>query len=309
MKIVIAGGTGFLGEKLVDHWIAAGHAVVVLSRGGTSRARVVKWDARSDGEWMRELDGADVVVNLAGRSVDCRYTPENMKEMMDSRVQSTGAVGRAIARAERPPRVWLQMSTATIYAHTFGAPNDERTGVIGGRETDAPAYWKFSIDIAENWEKEQARAQTPRTRKVALRTAMVMGRNPDSVMGVLSRMTKLGLGGKIAGGGQYMSWIHEDDFARAMDFLIAREDIDGAVNICAPVPLTQGEFMRALRKELHMPIGLPATAWMVKLGAVFMRTDSELVIKSRRVIPRRLEEAGFQWRFDRWEDACHDLTH
>lgn len=308
MKIVIPGGTGFLGAKLADHWMKQGHEVVVLSRGGKSPARVVRWDAKNDGEWMKEIDGADVVVNLAGRSVNCRYTEENLKEMMDSRVNSTRAVGRAIARAAKPPPVWLQMSTATIYQHTYGAPNDEQHGVIGGHEPDVPAYWKISIDIAEAWEKELDAAPTPLTRKVALRTSMVMGREPKSVMGVLSRMSCLGLGGAIGDGRQFMSWIHEDDFARALDFLIEHKEMSGIVNICSNEPVPQREFMRTLRRELGAPIGLPAAKWMVTIGAVFMRTDTELVFKSRRVIPKRLLDAGFKLQFPKWEDACHNLV-
>lgn len=309
MKIVIAGGTGFLGEALVEHWMKSRvHDVVVLSRGGKSKARLVKWDGQGDGEWMQEIDGADVVVNLAGRSVNCRYTPENLKEMMDSRVLSTQAIGRAIAKAKNPPGVWLQMSTATIYAHTYGAANDEVSGVIGGAEPDAPAYWKISIDIATAWEKALAEAPTPGTRKVALRTAMVMGKNNESAFGILKKMSKLGVGGNIGGGKMYMSWIHEEDFCRAMDFLIERQDISGAVNVCSPNPLPQSEFMRTLRKKVGMPIGLPAAKWMVTVGAVFMRTDTELLFKSRRVVPKRLVDAGFKLRFPEWNEACGELV-
>lgn len=309
MKIVIAGGTGFLGEALVEHWMKSRvHDVVVLSRGGKSKARLVKWDGQGDGEWMQEIDGADVVVNLAGRSVNCRYNSENLKEMMDSRVLSTQAIGRAIAKAKNPPGVWLQMSTATIYAHTYGAANDEVSGVIGGAEPDAPAYWKISIDIATAWEKALAEAPTPGTRKVALRTAMVMGKNNESAFGILKKMSKLGVGGNIGGGKMYMSWIHEEDFCRAMDFLIERQDISGAVNVCSPNPLPQSEFMRTLGKKVGMPIGLPAAKWMVTVGAVFMRTDTELLFKSRRVVPKRLVDAGFKLRFPEWNEACGELV-
>lgn len=308
MKIVIAGGTGFLGEKLVQHWQSMRHDVVVLSRGGKSKTKIANWDGQSDGPWMKEIDGADIVVNLAGRSVNCRYTSENLKEMMDSRVLSTQAIGRAIAQAKNPPALWLQMSTATIYAHTFGPAHNEDSGVIGGQEPGVPAYWKISIDIAQAWEKALAEASTPRTRKVALRTAMVMGRAPHSVFGVLSQMSRLGLGGSIAGGGMYMSWIHEDDFARALDFFVEQQNLQGVFNICAPNPLPQKELMRTLRRQIGMPIGLPAASWMVKIGAVFMRTDAELLLKSRRVVPKRLLDSGFQFRFPQWEEACADLS-
>lgn len=308
MKIVIAGGTGFLGEKLVEHWLQKKYEVVVLARKGQSRARRVHWDGKSEGPWMQEIDGADVIVNLAGRTVNCRYTPENLKEMMDSRVFSTEVMGRAIAKAQKPPAVWLQMSTATIYAHTYATAHDEQTGVIGGLESDVPAYWKSSIDIALNWEKALDEAITPKTRKVALRTAMVMGRAPQSAFGILRKMTSLGLGGTIGDGRQYMSWIHEDDFARAMDFLIERTDIRGPVNICTPEPIPQKDFMLNLRQALKMPIGLPAAKWMVTLGAVVMRTDTELLFKSRKVVPKKLVEAGFKLQFPKWREASQDLV-
>src|SRR5687768_8304392 len=177
MKVVIPGGTGQIGRVLSRTLQARGDEVVVLSRGGTSKARVVQWDGATLGPWVDEIDGADVVINLAGRNVNCRYTDRNLKEMMSSRIDSTRVVGLAIEKAARPPRVWLQMSTATIYAHRFDAPNDELMGHIGGEEPDAPPYWKRSIEIAKAWERTQHEASTPHTRKVALRSAMVM--SPD----------------------------------------------------------------------------------------------------------------------------------
>lgn len=305
MKVVIPGGTGPVGAVLTRALLAQGHEVVVLSR--TPHPATVTWDGRTPGPWTAELDAADAVVNLAGRSVSCRYTPANLREMMDSRVDSARAIGAAIAAAKNPPRVWLQMSTATIYAHTHCAPNDE-SGTIGGTEPGVPAYWSYSVDIARAWERAQAEADTPATRKVALRTAMVMSRDKGSVFDVLLRMTRLGLGGPVAGGAQFMSWIHADDFARAVAFLIERDDIDGAVNVAAPGPLPQREFMRHLRAAAKVPIGLPATKWMAGLGAFAMRSDTELLLKSRRVIPRRLPEAGFDFAFPEWPAAAADLV-
>jgi uncharacterized protein (TIGR01777 family) len=314
MKVVIPGGTGAVGRVLARALAAGGHEAVILSRNADSRnasgagARTVPWDARTVGDWARELDGADAVVNLAGRSVSCRYTRENLAAMLSSRVESTRAVGLAIAEAARPPRVWLQMSTATIYAHRFDAPNDEATGRIGGDEPDAPAYWRTSIDIARAWEQAQADAPTPHTRKLALRTAMVMSPDRGSVLDVLLGLVRRGLGGPIAGGRQFMSWIHERDFARAVFFLIAREDLDGAVNLAAPGPLPQRAFMAALREAWGTRLGLPAAKWMVGIGAFFLRTDPELVLKSRRVTPGRLLEAGFAFDFPEWPDAARDLV-
>ena len=248
------------------------------------------------------------MINLAGRSVNCRYTQANMNAIMDSRVDSTRAVGEAIARASRPPRLWLQSSTATIYAHRFDAPNDEFTGIIGGLEPGVPAYWKWSIDVAQAWEKTQADANTPHTRKVAMRAAMVMSPDRGGIFDTLLRLVKLGLGGKAGSGRQYVSWVHETDFVDAVRWIIAHEQLSGPVNIAAPNPLPYVEFMRTLRRAAGVPIGLPATEWMLKLGAILMRTDVELILKSRRVISGRLMKDGFTFKFPQWESAARDLA-
>lgn len=311
MKIVITGGSGQLGTLLSRASHGLGHEVVVLSRsehhsdGGIRRRR---WDGRSVGEWTAEIDGCDAVINLAGRSVNCRYTPANLREMMDSRVDSTRVVGEAIAVAGKPPRVWLQMSTATIYAHRFDAPNDEISGIIGGDEADVPGYWSYSVAIAKAWEAAQEQADTPHTRKVALRTAMVMDPAPGGVFHVLRRMARLGLGGPVAGGGQFISWIHDQDFIRAVTFLLSREDLAGPVNLAAPGPLPQRDFMRTLRAAARVPLGLPATKGMAQLGAWVLRSDTELLLKSRRVVPTRLLDAGFVFDHPRWPEAARDLV-
>lgn len=308
MKVVIPGGSGQVGAILARAFGARGDEVVVLSRGGGGPARAVAWDGRTVGPWAEELDGADAVINLAGRTVNCRYTEANLREMMTSRVDSTRVVGEAIAALRHPPRVWLQMSTATIYAHRFDAANDEATGVIGGEEPGVPAYWKRSIEIAKAWERTQAEAATPGTRKVALRTTMVMSPDRGGIFDVLVGLTRVGLGGPIAGGRQYVSWIHDQDFARAVQFLIDRDDLEGPVNLAAPEPLPQRELMAALRKALRAPVGLPATRWMAEVGAYFLRTDTELTLKSRRVVPGRLLEAGFTFDHPRWPEAVRDLA-
>jgi hypothetical protein len=311
MKIVIPGGSGQVGGILARTFRARGDDVVIVSRGGPADgagARVVAWDARTLGPWAAEIDGADVVVNLAGRSVNCRYTPANLDAMMRSRVDSTRAVGLAIERAARPPRVWLQMSTATIYAHRFDAPNDEATGQIGGGEPGAPAYWKLSVDIAQAWEQALHDASTPRTRRVALRAAMVMSPDRGGIFDVLLGLVRAGLGGAVAGGRQFVSWIHDADFTRAIDVLITRDDLDGAVNLAAPTPLPQREFMAALRAAWGRRIGLPAARWMAELGAFVLRTDTELLLKSRRVVPTRLLDAGFRFERPEWPAAARDLV-
>lgn len=308
MRIVIAGGSGQVGTILARAWYAHGNDVVVLSRTPTSAPwRTAAWDAKSLGPWARELDGVDVVINLAGRSVNCRYNAKNRREIMDSRVDSTRIVGEAIARAKHPPRVWLQAATATIYAHCFDAPNDEHTGIIGGGEPNVPDTWKFSIDVAKAWERTCNEANTPQTRKVLLRSAMVMSPDADGIFATLLTLVRRGLGGNVAGGKQYVSWIHERDFVRAMDWLITHDAIDGVVIVSAPSPLPYSEFMRALRRAVGVRIGLPATRWMLELGAIFMRTESELVLKSRRVVPARLLESGFEFEFSEWPAAAMEL--
>ncbi len=313
LRIVIPGGTGQVGELLTVHWQRAGHDVVVLTRGGRSSGRAVTWDGKTLGPWCAELENADVVVNLAGRSVSCRYTPENLRQMMASRVDSTRVVGEAIAAATKPPKVWLQMSTATIYAHRFDAANDETSGIIGGDEPGVPAYWKRSIDIATAWERTLNEAPTPQTRKVALRTAMVMApkgdvATTDNIFSVLSTLTRLGLGGAVAGGRQYVSWIHGDDLCAAADFIINHAEFEGPINVAAPNPLPQREFMAALREALGVRVGLPATSWMLSIGAAVMNSDPELLLKSRRVVPGRLLDAGFTFAHPSWRTAAADLA-
>src|SRR3954452_23960039 len=258
MKIVIPGGSGQVGMVLARAFGADGHEVVVLSRDPRPAPwRVVGWDGETPGGWAAELEGADAVINLAGRSVNCRYHAANHRAILESRVRSTQAVGAALARAERPPRVWLQAGTATIYAHRYDSPNDERTGIIGGDERDAPDTWKFSIEVAKAWERAVDESPTPATRKVKLRSAMVMSPDKDGIFDTLLTLVRRGLGGTAADGRQYISWIHETDFIRSLYWLIGREDMDGAVNVAAPNPLPNKEFMRILRNAAGVRIGCP----------------------------------------------------
>jgi uncharacterized protein (TIGR01777 family) len=309
MKVIIPGGSGQVGTLLACHLTESGHEVVVLSRVPAAAPwRVVGWDARTVGAWAAELEGADAVVNLAGRSVNCRYTAANRAAILNSRVDSTRAVGAAIAKSARPPRVWLQMSTATIYAHRFDAPNDEATGRLGGSEPDAPDTWRFSIDVATAWERACGEVQTPHTRKVLLRSAMVMSPDRGGVFDVLLGLVRRGLGGTAGDGRQYVSWVHDRDFVRAIDWLIARDDLSGPVNFAAPNPLPNAEFMRALRRAWGRRWGLPASRWMLAVGAWLMRTETELVLKSRRVVPGRLLASGFTFDFAEWSGAAVDLV-
>ncbi|AYG84427.1 Epimerase family protein [Streptomyces hundungensis] len=307
MKIVIPGGTGQVGTVLDRALTAAGHEVAILTRSPRGE-REVAWDGETLGPWADVVDGSDVVINLAGRSVSCRYTETNLRAMMDSRVRSARVVGEAIEAAARPPKVWLQMSTATVYAHRFDAANDEASGVVGGAEPDVPGYWGFSVEIAKAWEAAQEQARTPDTRKVALRSAMVMSPDRAGVFDVLLKLARLGLGGPVAGGAQYVSWIHDRDFVRAVEFLVERDDLTGPVNLAAPGPLPQRAFMRALRRARGVPVGLPARKWMAELGAFALRSDTELLLKSRRVVPGRLLDAGFTFEHPEWPGAAADLV-
>jgi uncharacterized protein (TIGR01777 family) len=309
MRIVIPGGTGQVGTLLARAFHADGHEVVVLSRRPAPAPwRVAVWDARAVGPWAAELEGADAVVNLAGRSVNCRYSPENRRAILSSRVESATAVGRAIARCARPPGVWLQASTATIYAHRFDAPNDEATGVIGGAEADAPAGWRFSIDVARAWERAAREAAPRGTRLVLLRSAMVMSPDAGGIFATLLRLVRFGLGGPVAGGRQYVSWIHERDFVGAVYWLIAHRELAGAVNLASPHPVPYGDFMRTVRRAAGVPVGLPATRWMLALGTWALRTEAELVLKSRRVTPGRLVESGFCFEYPEWQSAAEALV-
>ncbi len=308
MKIVIPGGTGQVGTILARSFHANGHDVVVLGRDPEpTEWRVERWDAKTLGDWAGEFEGADVVINLAGRNVNCRYNTENRRQIMDSRVDSTRVVGEAIAAASSPPKVWLQASTATIYGHRFDAPNDELTGIIGGSEPNAPDTWRFSIDVAKAWEQAANDAVTPKTRRVLMRSAMTMSPDRDGIFDVLLGLVKKGLGGTSGDGRQYLSWIHEQDFVRSVNWLIEHEELSGPVNLASPCPMPNKDFMRILREAWGTSIGLPATEWMLAIGAVLMRTETELVLKSRRVVPTRLLESGFEFEFLHWEKAARDL--
>jgi len=302
-RVVIPGGSGHLGTLLARALHERGDQVVVLSR--TPRLepwRVAGWDAA-------EIDGADVVINLAGRNVDCRYGATNRHEILASRVESARWVGQAIRDAAHPPRVWLQASTATIYAHRYDAANDERTGRIGGDEPGVPEVWRFSTEVARAWEREVDDAATPATRRVKVRGAIVMSRHRGGAFDVLRRLARFGLGGRAGDGRQYVSWIHHRDFVRAMLWLIDSEDVSGAINVAAPNPLSNDEFMHELRSACGAPVAIPLPKWTLEMGAWLMRTETELVLKSRRVVPGRLLEKGFSFAFPRWTDAVRDLCH
>jgi uncharacterized protein (TIGR01777 family) len=305
-RIILAGGSGFLGRALAAHFARAQWEVVILTRSPrptTGAVREVGWDARTVGCWREELEGTLATVNLTGRSVNCRYGARNRREILESRINSTRALGEAIARCAQPPPVWLNAATATIYKHTLEGPWDE-DGEIGATPEAKDA---FSVEVAKAWEHSLDEAHTPGTRKIAMRMAMVLGSGKNSVFPMLRRLVRLGLGGRMGSGRQFVSWIHETDYCRSVEWLIGRNEMQGPVNLAAPNPLANREMMSTLRQVCRVPLGLPATSWMLEAGAFVLRTETELIIKSRRVIPRRLLEAGFHFRFPAIRGAFEDL--
>lgn len=307
MKIVIPGGSGQIGTLIARDFSQEGHEVTVLSRQIlTAPWRIVQWDAKSLDSWVETLDGADAVINLAGRSVNCRYNARHRLEIMNSRVESTRLIGKAIANCAHPPKVWLQASTATIYAHRYDKANDEATGILGGSEVDASSSWKFSTDVAKSWENAANEVSLPKTRLVLLRSAMTMSPDRGGVFDVLLRLVRFGLGGQHGDGKQFVSWIHGADFIRALYWLIDSE-IDGPVNLSSTQPLQNVEFMSQLRSAWGARLGLPSTRAMLELGAWAIGTETELVLKSRMVLPSKLIDSGFKFEFPNWASASIDL--
>ncbi len=299
-KMIIAGGTGFLGTVLKNYF-QPDWEVVILTRGQTGfRNGVlhVHWNAKETGEWVKHLEGASVIINLNGKSVDCRYTENNKQLIYATRLNSTRVIGEAVRSLDNPPELWINAASATIYRHAEDREMDEYTGEFGEG---------FSVDVCQKWEKAFKMARVPGTRKVAIRTGIVLGRNGGPFI-PLRNMARFGLGGKQGNGRQYVSWLHEVDFARIIDFLIRNERCRGAWNVTAPNPLPNQQFMKAMRAAVGMPFGLPAPSWLLEMGARLIGTETELILKSRRVVPARLREEGFVFRFAYVSEALHDLV-
>jgi uncharacterized protein (TIGR01777 family) len=315
LRIVLPGGSGQVGRVLAQYFQQRGHQVTVLTRlPYAENWQTVHWDGEHIGPWTDYLEGADVCINLAGRSVNCRYTAANRAAIYESRIRSTRILGEVIAALADPPKVWLNASTATIYRHALDRDMDEATGELGGEEWKSarrhvPQTWNFSIRVAKDWEAAFFEAPTPRTRKVALRSAITFSPVSGNTFAILLNLVHFALGGAQGNGRQYVSWIHEFDFARAVEFLIARDDITGPVNLASPHPLPNREFMAILRQACGIPNGFPTPRPLLELAAVFLRTESELVLKSRRVVPGRLLESGFTFQFPTWAEAAEDLVY
>lgn len=298
-KLIIAAGTGFLGQVLVDHFKNKFDEIVIFTRGTskvTSQIKYVHWDAKSLSGWETELEHATVLINLAGKSVDCRYTETNKNEIISSRIDSTKALNEAILLCKNPPEFWLNSSTSTIYRHSEDKQMTEENGEIGD---------DFSMNVAKAWEQTFFETETSTTLKTALRTSIVLGRNGGAFIPI-KLLTKFGLGGKQGNGNQFISWIHEKDFANAIEFIIKNE-ITGVVNIVSPQPITNDDFMKNLRHEMNVPFGLAIPEILLKIGAKIIRTETELVLKSRNVIPKRLHENGFKFEFGTLENTFKNL--
>ena len=317
LRIVLPGGSGEVGQMLARHFQQQGHHVTVLTRGPYSAPwQTVHWDGETIGPWTEYLESADLCINLAGRSVNCRYTPANRRAIYLSRIQSSQLIGRVIAGLADPPKLWINASAATLYKRTLDAngvdlPLDESSAVAVDAATGAEPWSNrrgFTARVVRDWEAAFFAADTPHTRKIALRSAVVLSPTPGSAFGVLSNLVRASFGGKQGNGRQFVTWIHEADYARAIDFLLAHEELDGPINFTAPHPLPNREFMAALRYAWDVPNGLPAPALAIRLGANFMRTEPELVLQSCRAIPSRLLQAGFQFEFPEWQEAAEDLV-
>jgi uncharacterized protein len=303
-KYVVAGGSGFVGLSLAHHLAERGAAVVILSRSapkaaGTWRHRI--WDGRTLGNWRDELDGAAGLVNLAGRSVNCIKTPDHQDEILRSRVESTRVLGEALRSVAAPPAVWVQMSTA----HIYGDPPEETC-----MEESAFGYGLAPF-VARAWEETFRAGVLPSQRGVILRTSFVLGRNRGAGAGALDTLrlvAKMGLGGRVGSGRQGISWIHETDLNRLIERGLTEDAMQGAYIASAPNPVSQAEFMGQLRRAVGAPIGLPAFAWMVRLGApLFLRTDPDLALYGRYVVSTRLAAEGFAFQHPTLPEALHDL--
>ncbi|KAF2342131.1 TIGR01777 family oxidoreductase [Flavobacterium tistrianum] len=298
-KLIIAAGTGFLGQVLVNHFKDKFEEIVILTRGKSQTIdgiKYVNWNARTFTGWEKELENASILINLTGKSVDCRYTKANKKEILWSRIESTKILKKAVLNCKNPPKHWLNSSTSTIYRFSLDKQMDEVYGEIGN---------DFSINVALSWEKAFFKTETPKTLKTALRTSIVLGKNGGAFV-PLKTLAKIGFGGKQGNGNQFVSWIHEEDFANAIDFIIEKE-ITGVINIVSPTPIRNADFMQKLRKAVGFPFGIPLNKFFLEIGSFIIRTETELVLKSRNVIPRRLSENGFQFKFGDIDRTFRDL--
>lgn len=295
-KILIAGGSGFLGKELFHYFKKTGNEIKILTRN-PSQTHDILWDAKSLGDWTKWIDWADILINLTGKSVDCRYNQRNKDLIFASRMDSTKVLGEAVQFSQSPPETWINASTATIYIHSENEPMTEKNGKIGD---------DFSMSIAKNWEKVFFSKDHPQTRQIAIRTSIVMGKN-GGAFPMIKKLTKFRMGGKQGNGKQMISWIHILDFCRAIEFLIANKEISGAINITAPNPVQNQIFMKSFKDLMGIKLGISQPEWMLNLGALLIGTETELLLKSRFVIPEKLMQAGFTWEYESHESCLDNL--
>ncbi|MFS4482204.1 TIGR01777 family oxidoreductase [Hyunsoonleella sp. 2307UL5-6] len=295
--IIIAGGTGFLGKILERYFTVKGYVIKILTRNPTEVNHIL-WNAKDLGAWTKSLEGTEVLINLTGKSVDCRYTDKNKKLIYDSRIDATHMLGLAINLCKNPPKIWMNSSTATIYKGSLDKEMTEAHGDIGD---------DFSMNIAKAWEAAFNSIITPKTRKIILRTSIVFGKSGGAFI-PLKKLTQFGLGGKQGSRQQKVSWIHELDFCRAIAFLINNTTLKGAFNLCVPKPTDNFTLMKTFRNVLNIPFGVSHPIFMLQLGAKLIGTETELVLKSRNVVPERLLKQNFKFNFENIKTALQDLT-
>ncbi len=299
-KIVLAGGNGYMGGVFADYYKDLADEIIILSRQANApcgNIRTLVWDGKTEGDWTTQLESADLLINLCGKNVNCRYTAKNKAEIFSSRLLPTALLGKVIAKLADPPKLWINITSATIYRHAEDRPQDELTGDIG---------YGFSVDVCKQWEETFFATYTPNTRKIALRMGIVMGRG-DGAFPRLLNLVKLGMGGRQGNGQQYVSWVHERDAAACTEFLLTHDNITGTVNCTAPNPVKNADMMKALRTAWGIPFGLPAPAWFLAMGAAMIGTETELILKSRWVLPQRLLDTGFQFQFDQIKRGFDDI--
>ncbi len=327
MKLVLAGGIGYLGRMLTHFFLSKNYQVVILSRNTgkknqeskknnllptTKDIKIVYWNTCCDGDWMQEINGADVVINLSGENIKCLFTDNNLQKIKKSRVLSTQAIGKAIQKALHPPALWIQMSSVTIYPHSVSTPYDETSiSPLTNNKTKlknkVPLTWLKMEQLIQDWEQATYSINTKQTRKVIIRCSIIMSAEKHSAFDIFCKLTKWRLGGSVAGGKQYISWMHAQDFVQAIHFVIQNQNIKGPINFTAPKPLRQKDFMTILRKKLKVKIALPATKWMIYLSSQLTQIDPELVLKSRYVLPKVLLDKGFVFKYPDWKMAVDNL--
>ncbi len=311
-KIIIAGGTGFMGQEMTKYFGKENKIIILtrkientknnrnrynsLSKEDLRNVQFIQWDGQTMGEWTKEIENADLIINLAGRTVNCRYTEKNKKEIFDSRTDSVKAIGEAIRQCPSPPKLWINASSATIYRHATDKPQDEYSKEF---------HDGFSVQVCKLWEETFFEQITPHTRKVALRMAITLG--PGGVLIPYFNLLKFGLGGRQGNGKQMYSWVHIEDTCRMIEWISDNDTIEGVYNCSSPGPVTNKEFMKCLRLASGQKIGLPAYEWMLKIGATLIGTETELILKSRWVLPTKILETGFRFKYPLLKDAFADI--